>query len=174
MGGRSSAHPSRPQISDPVRLDRGLGLLLPLWAVVQNRVPGWRAEVRLNGILPRAFAEAMLPKAQAPSRVGLGQPLLLGKFGRRRHRLGLLAPAPKQNLMETALLAECNVERSNFRARAADSNRLGLFGAQTRDPRFREDVSLDHARLQINIDTPVARRRARRRASFNFSGFVMV
>jgi hypothetical protein len=81
MGGRSSAHPSRPQISDPVRLDRGLGLLLPLWAVVQNRVPGWRAEVRLNGILPRAFAEAMLPKAQAPSRVGLGQPLLLGKFG---------------------------------------------------------------------------------------------
>jgi hypothetical protein len=76
--------------------------------------------------------------------------------------------------METALLAECNVERSNFRARAADSNRLGLFGAQTRDPRFREDVSLDHARLQINIDTPVARRRARRRASFNFSGFVMV
>jgi hypothetical protein len=35
---------------------------LPLWAVVQNRVPGWRAEVRLNGILPRAFAEAMLPK----------------------------------------------------------------------------------------------------------------
>jgi hypothetical protein len=36
----------------------------------------------------------MLPKAQAPSRVGLGQPLLLGKFGRRRHRLGLLAPAP--------------------------------------------------------------------------------
>ncbi len=54
--------------------------------------------------------------------------------------------------METALLAECNVERSNFRARAADSNRLGLFGAQTRDPRFREDVSLDHARLQINID----------------------
>src|SRR2546422_978194 len=56
MGGRSSAHPSRPQISDPVRLDRGLGLLLPLWAVVQNRVPGWRAEVRLNGILPRVIS----------------------------------------------------------------------------------------------------------------------
>jgi hypothetical protein len=115
MGGRSSAHPSRPQISDPVRLDRGLGLLLPLWAVVQNRVPGWRAEVRLNGILPRAFAEAMLPKAQAPSRVGLGLPLVLGKFGRRPHRLGLLASVPKQNLMKTALLAECNVKRSNFR-----------------------------------------------------------
>ncbi len=54
------------------------------------------AEVRLNGILPRAFAEAMLPKAQAPSRVGLGQPLLLGKFGRRRHRLGLLALRPNR------------------------------------------------------------------------------
>src|SRR5260370_31736641 len=37
---------SRPQISDPVRLDRRLRLLLPLWAVVQNRVPRWHAETR--------------------------------------------------------------------------------------------------------------------------------
>jgi len=166
MGGRSSAHPSRPQISDPVRLDRGLGLLLPLWAVVQNRVPGWRAEVRLNGILPRAFAEAMLPKAQAPSRVGLGQPLLLGKSGRRRHRLGLLAPAPKQNLMETALLAECNVERSNFRARAADSNRLRA-DARSAIPRGR----IPRSRPPADQIDPGS---AKTGPSFNFSGFVMV